>query len=71
MSLLLLSSFLPSLNCLTSNRLAHMISSAWETLIVLNQERELARARLYLFVCARKVLASAMRLLSVTPLERM
>ncbi|KAL5514035.1 hypothetical protein ACEPAG_2796 [Sanghuangporus baumii] len=52
-------------------KLAHLISSAWETLIVMNQEQELAQARLYLFTCARLVLSSAMRLLSLTPLERM
>ncbi|EJD00385.1 arginyl-tRNA synthetase [Fomitiporia mediterranea MF3/22] len=52
-------------------KLAHLISSAWETLIVINQEEEIAQARLYLFTCARLVLSSAMRLLSLTPLERM
>ncbi|THH04283.1 hypothetical protein EW145_g5637 [Phellinidium pouzarii] len=52
-------------------KLSHLISSAWETLIVLNQEQEVAQARLYLYTCARDVLASAMRLLSLTPLDRM
>ena len=37
----------------------------------MNQEQEIAQARLYLYTCARDVLASAMRLLSLTPLERM
>ncbi|KIY43023.1 arginyl-tRNA synthetase [Fistulina hepatica ATCC 64428] len=52
-------------------KLSHLISSAWETLVVKGQYSELAQARLYLFTCARIVLASAMRLLSLTPLERM
>ncbi|TDL16729.1 arginyl-tRNA synthetase [Rickenella mellea] len=51
--------------------LSHLISSAWETLVVKDQEIELAKARLFLFVCARKVLATAMRLLSLIPLEKM
>jgi len=52
-------------------KLSHAISSAWEALIVLGQETKLAQARLYLYVCARDVLASAMKLLSLSPLERM
>jgi len=52
-------------------RLCHSISSAWETLIVRGQDRELALARLWLFVSARDVIASAMKMLSLTPLERM
>lgn len=52
-------------------RLAHLISSAWEVLIVMGQEQELAQARLYLYTCAKDVLASAMKLLSLTPLDRM
>jgi arginyl-tRNA synthetase len=51
--------------------LSHTISTAWETLIVKNQETELAQARLLLYQSARQVLASAMRLLSFVPLERM
>ncbi|EPQ60480.1 arginyl-tRNA synthetase [Gloeophyllum trabeum ATCC 11539] len=54
-----------------SFRLSHAISSAWETLIVMGQERELAQARLFLYTSARDVLASAMRLLSLSPLSRM
>jgi arginyl-tRNA synthetase len=53
------------------HRLAHVISSAWETLIVMGQEAELAQARLLLYMCARDVLANAMRLLSLTPITRM
>ena len=53
-------------------RLAHAISSAWETVIVKGEpDREKAQARLWLYICARDVLASAMRLLTLKPLERM
>ncbi|KAG9311305.1 hypothetical protein JVU11DRAFT_8393 [Chiua virens] len=53
-------------------RLAHAISSAWETLVVKGeQDVEKARARLWLYICARDVLGAAMRLLSIRPLERM
>ncbi|KAJ7214087.1 arginyl-tRNA synthetase [Mycena pura] len=52
-------------------KLSHVISSAWETLIVKGQYKHLAEARLLVFVCARMVLASGMRLLSLTPLDRM
>lgn len=52
-------------------KLTHCISSAWETLIVKGQEEELARSRLWLYVCARDVLASAMKLLTLEPLEKM
>lgn len=53
-------------------RLSHAISSAWETLVVKGEEDlEKARARMFLYECARDVLAAAMRLLSVRPLERM
>ncbi|KAF8559475.1 arginyl-tRNA synthetase [Imleria badia] len=53
-------------------RLAHAISSAWETLVVKGEnDLEKARARLWLYVCARDVLGAAMRLLSIRPLERM
>lgn len=53
-------------------RLSHAISSAWETVIVKGeQDLEKARARMFLYECARDVLASAIRLLSIRPLERM
>ncbi|KAB5594249.1 Arginyl-tRNA synthetase [Ceratobasidium theobromae] len=55
-------------------RLAHAISSAWDPLPVKGlpaDQVEVARARLWLFLCARDVLGAAMRLLSMRPLERM
>jgi arginyl-tRNA synthetase len=52
-------------------KLTHAVSSAWEFLKVQNQEEDLAQARMYLFLCTRDVLSSAMRLLSLTPLDRM
>ncbi|CAE6465152.1 unnamed protein product [Rhizoctonia solani] len=55
-------------------RLSHAISSAWDPLPVKGlaaDQIEVARARLWLFLCARDVLGAAMRLLSIRPLERM
>ncbi|KZT54638.1 arginyl-tRNA synthetase [Calocera cornea HHB12733] len=52
-------------------KLSHAISAAWETLVVMGQEEELAKARLWLFICAKDVLAAGLRLLSVRPLEKM
>jgi arginyl-tRNA synthetase len=52
-------------------RLCHAISSAWEVLLVRGQEKDVAVARLWLYTSTRDVLASAMKILSLTPLERM
>ena len=52
-------------------KLSHVLSSAWDALWVQGQEHELAKARMLLYRCARDVLDSALRLLGVTPLERM
>jgi len=53
-------------------RLAHAISSAWETVVVKGEaDVERARARMWLYLCARDVLGAAMRMLSIRPLERM
>jgi len=42
-------------------RLSHAIASAWETVVVSGEEDEgKARARMWLYECARKVLAAAM-----------
>jgi arginyl-tRNA synthetase len=56
-------------------RLSHVISAAWEVLGVKSESDagriDSARARLWLFLCAKDVLGASMRLLSLTPLERM
>ena len=52
-------------------KFSHLVGSAWETVKVSGAEEETARARLFLFIQMREVLASAMRLLSLTPIERM
>lgn len=52
-------------------RLCHAISSAWEVVIVKGQPEDVALARLWLYVSAKDVLASAMKLLTLEPLERM
>lgn len=59
-------------------RLTHAISSAWESLRVKvdgveeeGEVRERALARLWLFVCAKDVLANAMKMLTLEPLEKM
>lgn len=53
-------------------KLAHVISSAWDVVIVKGEEDvEKAKAKMFLFECAREVLGAAMRLLSIRPLERM
>jgi len=52
-------------------RLCHSVSSAWEVLLVKGQEREVALLRLWLYRCAKDVLGSALRLLTITPLDRM
>ncbi|KDQ54337.1 hypothetical protein JAAARDRAFT_38498 [Jaapia argillacea MUCL 33604] len=53
-------------------KLAHAISSAWDVVLVKGEEdEEKAKARLWMYLCARDVLGAAMRLLSIRPLERM
>ncbi|BGP13532.1 arginyl-tRNA synthetase [Rhodosporidiobolus nylandii] len=66
-----LKSLEPSTICTYAFRLCHAISSAWETLIVKGQEKDVAMARLWLYVSAKDVLGSALRLLTLEPLERM
>lgn len=52
-------------------RLSHLVGSAWETVKVAGADDAAAQARLFLYVQTREVLASAMKLLSLTPIERM
>lgn len=52
--------------------LSHAIASAWETVVVkAEKDRAKAQARLWMYMKAQDVLGSAMRLLSIRPLERM
>lgn len=52
-------------------KLAHAISSARDSVVVKGEEDlNKARAKLYLYNCAKEVLASSMRLLTIRPLER-
>lgn len=53
-------------------KLSHAISSAWDTVGVKSEKDiEIARARMWMYECARYVLAAAMELLSIRPLEKM
>ena len=52
-------------------RLGHLVGGAWETVKVAGASDEEAKARLFMYVQVREVLASAMRMLSLTPIERM
>jgi arginyl-tRNA synthetase len=52
-------------------RMSHLVGSAWETVKVANASEEEAKARLFLYVNVRDVLGHAMKLLSLTLIERM
>ena len=53
-------------------RLSSAIASAWETVIIKGEpDADKARARMWMYVCARDVLSAGMRLLSIRPMERM
>lgn len=51
--------------------LTHVVSQCYDILWVAGQEKELATARLALYVAARQVLYNGMTLLGLTPVERM
>ena len=51
--------------------MTHALSSSYEVLKVMGSEREVMRARLALYEAARWVLGNGMRLLGLTPVERM
>lgn len=51
--------------------LSHLVSSCYDILWVAGQERDLAVARLALYMSAKTVLNNSMRLLGLTPVERM
>lgn len=52
-------------------KMTHLASTAYETLIVKGVEPELAKARYAVYLAVQTVLANGMRLLGLTPLERM
>jgi arginyl-tRNA synthetase len=52
-------------------KMSHLVGTAWETVKVTHASEEEARARLFLFVNIRDVLGHAMKLLSLTLIERM
>ncbi|KAJ7431506.1 hypothetical protein B0H11DRAFT_2130071 [Mycena galericulata] len=53
-------------------RLSHAISSAWEVLSVKGEEDfDKARTKMWMYECARNMLAAAMQLLSIRPLDMM
>lgn len=52
-------------------KLTHQVSSCYDVLWVAGQTKELATARLALYAAARQTLYNGMRLLGLTPVERM
>lgn len=52
-------------------KLTHAVSSAYDILWVAGQDPKLAQARMALYSSARQVLGNGMRLLGLTPVERM
>lgn len=52
-------------------KMAHSLSSSYDHLQVVGSERETMLARLALYVAARQVLGNGMRLLGLSPVERM
>lgn len=52
-------------------KMTHCLSSSYDGLRIVGRDEDVARARLALYVAARVVLANGMRLLGLTPLERM
>ncbi|KAI9800017.1 MAG: hypothetical protein M1833_003546 [Piccolia ochrophora] len=52
-------------------RMTHLLSSSYDHLKVVGSEKEVARARMALYECARVVLGRGMRVLGLTPVERM
>ncbi|KAJ1787193.1 arginyl-tRNA synthetase [Coemansia sp. RSA 2399] len=52
-------------------KLSHAVSAAWETMLVRNQPKELADARLLMYSSARIVISNALSLLGMEPVKRM
>lgn len=51
-------------------KMTHALSSSYDHLRIVGSEKELLKARLALYMCARQVLNNGMRLLGLTPLDR-
>ncbi|KAI5296380.1 hypothetical protein KEM52_003244 [Ascosphaera acerosa] len=52
-------------------RMTHAVSSSYDVLKVVGSEEETKKARMALYDCARQVLNNGMRLLGLSPVERM
>ncbi|KAI9657387.1 MAG: hypothetical protein M1821_003069 [Bathelium mastoideum] len=52
-------------------KMSHALSSSYDHLQVVGSKPELMKARLALYTCARQVLNNGMRLLGLTPVDRM
>jgi len=52
-------------------KITHLASTAYEVLIVKGAETEVAKARYAVYLAVQNVLANGMRLLGLTPLQRM
>lgn len=52
-------------------RMAHALSSSYDHLQVVGSEKEVMLARLALYSAARQTLSNGMRLLGLSPVERM
>ena len=61
----------PSTICTYLFRLSHQVSSCYDILWVAGQEKDVALARLALYSSARQTLYNGMRILGLTPVERM
>jgi len=52
-------------------QVCHLVSSALEEMWVMNAEKDVAAARLLMYHCARVVVGNCIKLIGLTPLERM
>lgn len=52
-------------------KLTHVLSSSYDQLKIVGSERELQKARMALYDAARLVIANGMRVLGLSPVERM
>jgi arginyl-tRNA synthetase len=61
----------PSQLCQYLLDLAHALHSSYRILRVKDAEKDIAEARLLLFACVKHVLANGLRILGITPLDKM